>query len=59
MAKKRLKRTHTCRGKRRFRDHGEAIHALHKVRADSVRQVVPTRAYKCHLCNGFHLTSQA
>lgn len=57
-------RTRT-RGKVRFRDHREAVTALHNVvmlrqRAEEAAQ--PTRrrevrSYHCEACRGFHLTS--
>ena len=53
-------------GKRRFRDHREAIDALHSVLNLRQRQVESVgfsrrqekRVYLCHLCTGWHLTSQ-
>lgn len=53
-------------GKRRFRDHQEAVVALHKAvaaraRADAHDVVTARRerrAYFCASCNGWHLTSQ-
>lgn len=58
--------SHTC-GKVRFRDHREAVTALHSLQALRQRAeeaMVPTRrrevrSYECSHCNGFHLTSQA
>lgn len=59
---------HRCRrgGKRRFRDHHEAVRALHQAgnarrRAfdegqDSTRR--ETRVYSCDACHGWHMTSQ-
>lgn len=48
----------TACGKRRYRDHAEAIAALRLVRSDSVRGRVPVRTYECGKCGGWHLTSQ-
>lgn len=45
-----------CGGKRRYRDHAEAVRTLHRVASRSTRQVVPVRAYWCPACRGFHLT---
>ena len=54
-------------GKHRFRDHAEAVEALHS--AQNARQRAELagvasrrrerRAYSCAACNGFHLTSQS
>lgn len=52
------KRTRSCKGKRRFRDHQEAIHALHKASGSS-RTIKPVRTYFCPTCKGFHLTSRS
>ena len=52
--------------KRRFRDHKEAVRALHKA-ASSRQQASDTgvdcrrrevRTYECAACGGWHLTSQ-
>jgi hypothetical protein len=52
-------------GKVRYRDHAEAVTALHRVL--SIRRLhngpVPCarrerRGYGCHFCKGWHLTSQ-
>jgi hypothetical protein len=62
-----LHKKHECpTGKRRFKDHRQAVDALHG--AQSARQralhdnVETTRAevrtYSCGLCKGHHLTSQ-
>lgn len=50
-------------GKRRFRDHEEAVEALQKARNARKRADGPTRrqerrAYECHICRGWHLTSK-
>lgn len=56
---KRNRRKRDCpSGKVRYRDPGEAKAALRKHRTTSTRQVVPTRWYWCHLCQGWHLTSK-
>ncbi len=57
-------RTRTCR-KVRFRDHREAVTALHSVitlRQRAEEEALPTRrrevrSYQCEACRGFHLTS--
>lgn len=54
---RRPKRTRAC-GKRRFRDHAEATHALHTLQRSS-RASIPVRSYECEVCGGWHLTSQA
>lgn len=48
-------------GKRRFRDHEEAVRGLHstvaaRVRGDERRR--ECRVYECSACHGWHLTSQ-
>lgn len=48
---------HTCMGKRRFRDHDEAIRSLHRVTTKSPRVKQPKRAYFCEDCRGYHLTA--
>jgi hypothetical protein len=48
------KRTRAC-GKRRFRDHTEAIHAAHLIAHRGGPQM---RAYDCGGCCGWHLTRQ-
>lgn len=53
-------------GKRRFRDHPEAVEALHHsqlIGAEQLRLVGTTnrrecRAYDCASCRGWHLTSR-
>lgn len=55
----------TC-GKKRFRDHREAVKALHqahKARVFAEIDGIPTvrrevRCYQCDVCAGVHLTSQ-
>lgn len=64
---KRNARTCDASGKHRFRDHREAIEALH--RASNARQRASARGessarreirgYRCKTCHGWHLTSQA
>lgn len=51
----------TACGKRRFRDQLEAKSALRTIRTDGSprRDRTPARAYHCHICKGWHLTSQA
>lgn len=51
-------RKRTCKGKRRYRDHDEAVTALHKLRNKSTRSRVPSRPYECPVCKGWHVTSQ-
>lgn len=48
----------TCRGKRRYHDHAEAIGALRRIQRRSARTRIPKRPYYCPACNGWHLTSQ-
>lgn len=59
-------RVRACGNKMRFRDHDEAVEALHhaavarrRCETDGVttthREV---RAYECARCHGYHLTSQ-
>lgn len=55
---RRAKRAKSC-GKRRFRDHAEAVRELGRIRTQSIRPTIPARAYACSYCNGWHLTSQA
>lgn len=54
-----MKRSHTCGGKRRFHDQAEAVRALHTLTSRSTRTTIPSRAYECPRCKGWHLTSQA
>jgi hypothetical protein len=54
--KRRVKRA--C-GKRRFRDKGEAIKSLHRIRTGgTLAPKIPCRVYYCEWCHGYHLTSQ-
>jgi hypothetical protein len=54
-------------GKRRFKDHEQAVDVLHKAaaarnwaKAEKVRtNREEVRTYRCARCKGFHLTSQA
>lgn len=54
-------------GKRRFRDHDEAVAALHSAcnsrtaaaHCGTTTRRRETRAYQCGACNGWHLTSQS
>lgn len=48
----------TCRGKRRYHDHQQAMRALRVLQQRSRRQKVQKRAYECPRCGGWHLTSQ-
>jgi hypothetical protein len=48
----------TCRGKRRFRDHAEAIRSLRGLAAVSTRQKIADRAYACDRCGGWHVSSR-
>jgi hypothetical protein len=52
------KRRRACRGKVRYRDRGLAERALRNLRGRSLRHRMPTRAYYCPACAGFHLTAQ-
>ncbi|MGK3950951.1 hypothetical protein ACLKM7_01365 [Microbacterium sp. I2] len=59
-----LHRSHTC-GKIRFRDHREAVSALHSaatLRQRAAEAMLSTRrheirTYECDACHGHHLTS--
>ncbi|MDN4478664.1 hypothetical protein QQX10_10730 [Demequina sp. SYSU T00039] len=52
--------------KRRFRDHQEAVHALHgaqqfarlDIESSGSTKRAECRTYECYACNGWHLTSQ-
>lgn len=46
-------------GKVRYSDKDQAIHAMHRIVSRSGREKQPERAYDCHRCKGWHLTSQA
>lgn len=46
-----------CKGKRRYRDHPEAMRSLRGFKNGSRRDVIPVRAYSCDVCHGWHLTS--
>jgi hypothetical protein len=52
------KTTRTCKGKVRYRDKREAMAALHRLGNYDQRQKTPVRAYACHRCKGWHLTSE-
>ncbi len=66
-SRSREKRRCEASGKRRFRDHREAVEALHRAATQrrwaaedaehSRRQEV--RSYRCKACRGWHLTSMA
>jgi len=46
-------------GKVRYRDRASAQYVLSSLgEPDKRRRVSPNRIYQCHLCNGWHLTSQ-
>ena len=55
-----MKTSRTCPcGKRRFRDHQEAVHALHLIaNRDIAGTRYPIRSYDCPSCAGWHLTSR-
>lgn len=55
-SQKKRHRTHTCGGKTRYRDKREAVAAVHHFAVNSTRHTIPTRAYECPGCNGWHLT---
>ena len=44
--------------KRRYKSHDEAALELLIIQARPWTKKVPTRAYHCNLCHGWHLTSQ-
>lgn len=45
--------------KKRYRDHAEAVRALHNIATNGdKRQKNPRRVYPCDNCHGYHLTSQ-
>ena len=52
-------KSRTCRAtkKRRYRDHQEAVRAVQSFQAKSTRDRVPTDAYPCDACGGWHITS--
>lgn len=54
-----MKKQRTCGGKRRFRDRQEALRSVRHAAFVSTREKVPTRAYECPNCNGWHVTSKA
>ena len=57
--KRNVKREPGCGNKIRYRDHGEAIVALHNAREHAGgTRTIPIRCYECHHCGGYHLTSQ-
>lgn len=46
-----------CLGKRRFRTEGDAVHVLRTIaKANPGSKNIPTRAYSCPHCMGFHIT---
>lgn len=67
MAKKNSKKKLECpSGKRRFRDHRQAVDALHgavaarhRAKHDHVETThAAVRTYPCSMCKGHHLTSK-
>jgi hypothetical protein len=55
---------HRCpaTGKRRYRDHKEAVRAVQgarRSREEGNHRAMAVRAYRCWTCQGWHLTSQA
>jgi len=56
---KSVKRRDECdaTGKHRYRDHAEAITAIHIFAVTSTRDRVPTAVYECDYCAGWHSTS--
>lgn len=55
-----MKNSHRCScGKRRFRDHLQAVRALHNISNRATPgDHIPVRSYACPMCSGWHLTSQ-
>ncbi len=47
-----------CGKKVTFGSEKDAEFYIHKLGKSSVRDTVPTRAYKCNKCGGYHLTSK-
>lgn len=45
--------------KERFRTLDAAQHELHRIGRHASHEYVPVRSYRCHLCDGWHLTSRA
>lgn len=58
MTKRRAGTTCDFSGKRRYRDKTEATNAMRTVQRNSDRPTVPVRVYPCHMCKGYHLTSE-
>ena len=54
----RKKRPRTCRGKVRYRDQQDALRTIRGLKSDSRRAKVPSRAYECWTCGGWHITSR-
>lgn len=52
------RRERTCGGKRRYKDHAQAVRAMQTLARVSSRAKIPTRTYYCQVCNGHHLTSK-
>lgn len=56
VARKKARRTRPCpSGKARYRDRQSAVVVLRNVQQ---RGGLLTRAYRCEMCKGWHLTSQ-
>lgn len=51
------KRGMGCGSKRRYRDHAQAVEALHHLLQCSRREKLPIRVYACDVCSGWHMTS--
>lgn len=55
-AHQRNARRSQCDGKRRYRDHDEAVRLRQRRETEAGHAL---RIYDCPFCNGFHLTKQA
>lgn len=58
-----MRERHRCpaTGKRRYRDHKEAVRAVQgakRSREEGNRRAQAVRAYRCLSCSGWHMTSQ-
>ena len=49
----------TCIGKQRYETEGRALDALANIAVLPRTDRIPTRAYACPVCLGWHLTSQS
>lgn len=58
MATRRARKSAKCNGKLRYPTRDDALIALASCRGSRKRKRKESRVYRCHVCNGWHLTSR-